>query len=199
MAHVLTLTGPSGSGKSTAVSMLEHCSPKRFRAQLIPKYTTRPPREQLERDAICVDALPSTCDLIYEQYGVRYGLDTDCLYDKLSAGISPIVILNDVRAVEDVRQAFGRLTCSLFVFRESPSEERQLRLARQRGLADEAEVRLRFRKAQAIFRIYIENIHMFDHVLLNVGDVEHLGRQVKAVVKKLISESPLALRLGSQS
>jgi hypothetical protein len=43
----------------------------------------------------------------------------------------------------------------------------------------------RYERAQTIFRIYIENIHLFDHVVVNSGSFEELEIQVRQIVKGL--------------
>ena len=44
---------------------------------------------------------------------------------------------------------------------------------------------MRFKKAQTIYRIYIENIQLFDHVIINSGTFEELEMQVRQIVKSL--------------
>jgi hypothetical protein len=93
------------------------------------------------------------------------------------------VILNDVRAVEDVRSTFHEHVRSLFIFRHNPfSEEYQTELRESRG--DEVGD-IRFDKARTIYRIYIENIQMFDHVIINSGSLEELESQIIQIVKSL--------------
>ena len=106
MAYVITLTGPSQCGKSTIRNFLLEQAGDGFNPVIFKKYTTRSPRE-FEDDAICIKDMPAKCDLVYEQYGVRYGFQFDKLYDLLEKGKSPIIVLNDVRAVEDVRTALA--------------------------------------------------------------------------------------------
>lgn len=185
MPSVITLTGPSGSGKSTALGYLLRLSNKDFQPVLVPKYTTRHSRRDDYGEAVSVRTIPKTCDLVYEQYGVRYGLRVRTLFDHLAKGESPVVILNDVRTVQDVRTALGPLVRSIFVFREHPSLETQRRLAEARDVRDEDDVRRRFDKAQAIYRIYIENIQLFDHVIINSGSRRPLKSQVHQIIEGL--------------
>src|ERR1044072_3531807 len=100
MPHVITLTGPSGAGKSTALQELLRCAKKSFAPLRVPKFTTRDPRSDDAGEAISVERIPDKCDIVYEQYGVRYGLSLTTLFEGLASGRSPIVILNDIRAVE---------------------------------------------------------------------------------------------------
>ncbi len=45
----------------------------------------------------------------------------------------------------------------------------------------------RFDKAKAIYRIYIENIHLFDHVILNVADFKYTHKQIEHIVNNIKS------------
>jgi len=185
MPNVITLTGPSGSGKSTVLGYLLRFGQKDFRTVLVPKFTTRQSRRDDQGEAVSVQAIPKNCNLVYEQYGVRYGLSVETLFDCLARGESPVVILNDVRTVQDVRTALGPLVRSLFVFRERPSLETQIRLAETRNVNNSDDVRKRFDKAQAIYRIYIENIQIFDHVIINGGSRIPLRSQVRQIINGL--------------
>jgi guanylate kinase len=185
MPNVITITGPSGSGKSTAFSYFLKSKNRIFKPILIPKYTTRAARDDDTAETLCVAAIPSECDLVYEQYGVRYGFDSQKLFDSLAIGNSPIVILNDVRTVEDVRAALGPVVKSVFVFREGPSLEKYRELGHSRNVQNEEDFNRRFNKAQAIYRIYIENIHLFDHVIINGRNRTALKTQVHKIVTGL--------------
>src|SRR5436305_3682655 len=121
MPAVITLTGPSGSGKSTVAHALLRFATADFRPVRVPKFVTRPSRIDDEGEATSVTAIPADCDLVYEQYGDRYGLRFSTLFGHLKAGETPIVVLNDVRVVEDVRRRLGAAVLSLFVFRRAPN------------------------------------------------------------------------------
>ena len=185
MPHVITITGSSRAGKSTTVDYLLNCGrfSQTFSPVLMRKYTTRPRRiDDNHEEVLCVNEIPAECDLVYKQYGAQYGLALSALFEHIAQEQSPIVILNDVRAVEDVRSAFGELARSLFIFRHDPSSEkyREELMESRKGAG-----RVRFDKARIIYRIYIENIQLFDHVIINSGPVEELEMQVGQIVKSL--------------
>jgi len=184
MPHVITITGPSRVGKSTTIRYLLACADRDFRPTLVSKYTTRSQRTDDKDDEVrCVKDIPPECDLVYDQYGARYGLELRTVFQCIANGQSPIVVLNDVRAVEDVRDSLGKLVRSLFIFRENPSStDYQKELVKSRGKED---AKPRFEKAQTIFRTYIENIHLFDHVIINSWTFGELEAQVRQIVKGL--------------
>lgn len=119
MANIITLTGASHCGKSFVRNLFLDNQTDDFKPVLFKKYTTRASRVT-DDDVICVDQIPETCDIVYEQYGNRYGFRFDDLFNHLVRGESPIVVVNDVRAVEDLRTAIGSQVVSLFIYRQPP-------------------------------------------------------------------------------
>ena len=193
MANIITLTGASQCGKSFVRKLFLEVNSNDFKPVLFKKYTTRANRVT-DDDVVCVEKIPDNCDIVYEQYGNRYGFRFDDLYNHLVNGESPIVVVNDVRAVEDLRAAIGSQVVSLFIYRRPPQlkafEDEELARVKGRGKdAQELAIRaakVRNDKAVAIHRIYIENIHLFDNVILNIsGAMDKTAVQVSHIVKKL--------------
>jgi guanylate kinase len=193
MAHVITITGPSGAGKSTTLRYLLESANDGFKPVMVPKFTTRPQHTDDEGEVTCVDAIPEECDLVYEQYGVRYGLALETIFEHLACQQSPIIILNDIRAVEDVRNCWKGLVRSIFIFRKLSLKEYRA-LVESRGVSDEESPDVRYQKAQTLYRIYIENIHLFDHVILNSDTFDELNKQVKEIVRGLRQKPNWPLR-----
>lgn len=131
------------------------------------------------------------CDLVYEQYGNQYGIRFAELYDCLKRGESPIVILNDVRTVEDIRVYLGKKCVSMFIFRSAPNIDDYERMGEERHTS-RIEVENRYKKATAIYRIYIENIHLFDKLILNVKDgTESLQAILEQLVEQICQKGPM--------
>lgn len=194
MAHIITLTGPAYCGKSTISRMFISYKGKNFDPVYVSKYTTRQARAN-DEDVICVKKIPKECDVVYEQYGVRYGIELESLYKLLEQGKTPIIVVNDIRAVEDIKAALGSLVISIFLYRKAAVYD-EFYLEEKERAADnviEEEIRktaqTRFEKAQAIYRIYIENIQLFDRVILNVFDQKHTKMQVENIVNCLVKDS----------
>ncbi len=125
------------------------------------------------------------CDMVYEQYGNRYGIYLSDLYDNIKHGKSPVIILNDIRTVEDLKTFLGDKCISLFVFRKSPKMEEYIKRGELRN-SDYDDAIIRYNKANSIYRIYIENIHIFDKLILNIqnGD-ESLNKILHQLVDTL--------------
>jgi len=181
---IITLTGASASGKSYVIEKIIEVSNEFhnmsvfFNPVPFPKYTTREYRasEIVKRqknefvDVISIDEIPLDCDLVYQTYGREYGLKTNDLKIKLNNGESPMVVINDVRAVEELKKCFKGNVLSLFLFRHVPNYEEFKEEANKRGNTSDNELLERYIKATALYRIYIENITIFDRVILNVKD-----------------------------
>lgn len=186
MARIITLTGPSQSGKSTAIDYFLSIKRKGYNPECIAKYTTREPREDdKSREVIYCDALPSSCDLVYQQYDNRYGLSLNSIQENLVNGITSIIVINDVRTISEVKRIFGPLCKSVFVFRKSPNYKEFKDEADSRGVTNEKIITKRLKKAEAIYRIYIENIHLFDNVIINAFNRTELKKQIKSIISNL--------------
>lgn len=195
MARLITLTGASGSGKSSAIRAFLEKEDAVFRPETIPKFTTRKPREDDNLDEVkCVKTLPKKLDLIYQQYDVRYGLAANQLSSALDQGRSPIVVLNDVRTISEVKALFGDLVLSIYVFRSAPSRRSFEDVAKARGqkVEDNLDLEKRLKKAEAIYRIYIENIHLFSRVLLNTRGYQELDLQVSKISRSISEQDRLS-------
>jgi guanylate kinase len=179
--RVVTLTGPSGCGKSTVVAELLACANSVFVPKLASKYTTRPARAEDGPEIISVSEIPQDCDLAYEHAGIRYGQRSVDVVEMMTEGVSPLVILSDVRSVSDLRRKLGPNVLSLYIHRANPSREVLLELAGQRnGAAEEYE--RRYEKARSAHRIYMDNISLFDHVVLNAHSLRWTRVQLQAIV-----------------
>jgi len=183
---IITLTGATSSGKSFLIEKIKEIAIEfrnngiNFSPASFPKFTTRKYRDneiaELKKgkscDVISVDEISSQCDLVYRTYGNEYGLMTKDLAKRLSQNECPIVIINDVRAVEELKKVFRGKVLSLFLFRHIANFDELQKSGKTRGNVSEKEVVERYIKATALYRIYIENITLFDRVILNVNDVE---------------------------
>lgn len=157
---------------------------KATRSVQIPKYTTRSARDDdRPEEVICCEELPSDLDLVYQQYGARYGLHSSKITEQLAQGNTPIVVLNDVRTIYEVKRLYGGIVKSIFVYRKAPRLDDFVNVAKVRsGPIDEQDIETRLKKAEAIYRIYIENIFLFDHVIINSQGRRELKMQVARIL-----------------
>lgn len=200
-AFIITLTGPSMCGKSYIIDRIMELEEKlyfqnkiEFHPVNIPKYTTRPYRlEEIESlqmgkriDVITCDKIPDDCELIYQTYGKKYGLSIKKVKDFLQNGQSPIIIINDVRVVEEIKKAFPQKVLALFLFREIPKLSSFEKIANERGNSSENETMDRYNKATTIYHTYIENIALFDRVILNPSRTNNSEDYAKIQIENVI-------------
>jgi guanylate kinase len=186
---IITLTGSSGCGKTHFTNKIIEFGEKLKSEgiQFVPKrhwkYVTRPYREteiieQLIKnkdsdnwtiDVKSVKTIPEDCDFIYRTYGDEYGCKKKDLQKYLNNGESPIIVINDVRVVEELKHKFPNQVLSLFLFREIiPDVKTHQKAGESRGGVSENKIFSRFERAVELYRIFIENIFIFDRVILDL-------------------------------
>jgi len=195
MSNILTLTGPSQAGKSTAINYFLKANYSNYSPVCLPKFTTRPPRgDDSPQEVICCKSLPKNCDLVYQQYDFRYGLNSDDIISNLKQNKTVILILNDVRTIYEVKRMFGDICYSIFLFREAPNRDKFIEISKARGGTSIEQINKRLKKAEAIYRIYIENIQLFDKVIINSFEKKELKIQVKNIIKLVSNINSLYLK-----
>lgn len=208
-SFIITLTGPSMSGKSYVMKKIQLeqdvllSQSIYFEPVRVTKYTTRSYRiEEIRQknlgeqvDVESVAEIPENCNLIYRTYGKEYGISLECLNDFLNDGKSPVIVINDVRVVEELKAHFPGRVLSLFLFRKIPEKKDFESVSASRGNVAKKEQQQRYEKAISIYRTYIENITLFDRVILNVKDyygnsdeIDYTGLQIHNVIKGVIEK-----------
>lgn len=169
-----------------------------FHPASIPKYTTRPYRIEEIRDISkgkrvdveSCEKIPDDCELKYQTYGKKYGLSIKDIEKHLNNGESPVIIINDVRVVEEIKKYFPEQVLALFLFREIPKLSSFEKIANDRGNTSKDETIDRYNKATAIYRTFIENIALFDRVILNPkrseNSIDYAQIQIENVVKGVL-------------
>lgn len=203
-SFIITLTGPSGCGKSYIMQRIMQLKGFLeseglfFDPVIFPKFVTRPMRlseikESIEGkpiDIISVDNIPDDCDLRYQTYGKQYAIRLSEIRALLEREKSPVVVINDVRAVEEIKREFPNRVLALYLFREIPKKSSFEKEAMQRGGGALQESEERFNKATAIYRTYIENIGLFNRVILNVGNentIDYARIQLENLIRSILT------------
>lgn len=179
MFSIITLTGPSGSGKSEILKMASNLDSSYV---ILPKYTTRARRNDDDSSIINVDSLPDNCDYRYTQYGKEYGFSSDAIYECCAKGKKPIVIINDEDTLRKLHNRFGNNVKSYFVHRGKPSLNKLIAICNSRGVTDPDSINTRFEVANNIYRMYTENIRLFDSIILNVGTIDETQKIVEQIL-----------------
>lgn len=191
-AFIITLTGPSACGKGLVTEefieyskiIRERCIdfyPFMFQKDVTRSYRMEEALKLVKGNENAIDVnsvktIPEEDDIVYRTYGDEYALNSCELSKALKNNRSPIVVINDIRVVEELKRLFKGQVLSLFIFRHIiPDIEHHQRAGANRGGTSSSKILSRYEKAVALYRVFIENIHIFDRVILNVGD-KHLAR-----------------------
>lgn len=113
MNKLFVLSGASGIGKSTLLFQLV----KEKLCYCAPKYSERLARRG-EDDIIHVPNIYDNkiaCDVIYEIYNIKYGINTTEIKRKLQTG-NQIIIVSDIEALRKIRTAFGGSVAIVYIF-----------------------------------------------------------------------------------
>jgi hypothetical protein len=114
-------------------------------------------------------------DLVYENYGTRYGIHFDGIWRGLQHGVFQVAVVSNIDALNYLRNVFGALVVLVFVHSEmSAAEYLQLEAAS----IDSDYVQARSKDFEMAFRFYHRNFLAFDHVLLSSGTPEDLYDQI---------------------
>lgn len=202
---IITLTGPSACGKGLVTEAIIEYSKilQKNRIAFYPfiftKDVTRPYRFnealsilrniQIDVNSIC--AIPENDDLVYRTYGDEYALSTCTLTKALAENKSPIVVINDIRVVEELKRIYKGQVLSLFIFRHIiPDVEQHKKASADRGGVSAQKTLSRYEKAVALYRVFIENIHIFDRVILNVreNDIDLTKLQARRIIDGVLNE-----------
>lgn len=178
MKYIIALMGPSQSGKSFVIKKILNNAAEGFKPVLVAKQTLRALRID-EQEALArgeqIDVEPVekiTADLVYQTYGKRTGVSIDKLVSIANAGCVPVVVINDIMAMAKLKKECLKrdkdiCVISVFLFRRIPVRNEYFEESKRRGNVNDAETEQRFDKAKTVYRIFIENMHMFDYVMLN--------------------------------
>ena len=178
MKYIIALMGPSQSGKSFVIKKILNNFSEGFKPVLVAKQTLRALRID-EQEALArgeqIDVEPVekiTADLVYQTYGKRTGVSIDKLVSIANEGCVPVVVINDIMAMAKLKKECLKhdkdiCVISVFLFRRIPVRNEYFEESKRRGNVNDAETEQRFDKAKTVYRIFIENMHMFDFVMLN--------------------------------
>jgi len=168
----MIVVGSPGSGKDELVRAVNRLG--RQHAEVVPKHTDRARNKKKDgKEMICPGdrgfALEA-CDLVYENFGSRYGIQTRRIWAGLRSGVFQVAVVSNVSAINNLRRTFGELVVLVYVHSEvTPDQYRTLETCSGYG---KQYVESRARKYRMAFDAYLENYLAFDHVFIYVKGAE---------------------------
>ncbi|CAD6494277.1 MAG: Guanylate kinase [Candidatus Argoarchaeum ethanivorans] len=190
-SRLYIISGSSGSGKTELLDLIQNQATSK--AVLAPKYSTRNERKGEFDDIRHVDRIDDEeYTFVYPMNNYTYGIKAEEITDLLGRGYNVFIILSDLRIVEEVKQFFGSIAVSLYIFRnlsadqlEKVLEEREM--ARGINPVDtvplERQRQTRLNRLYFIQRKYVDNITLFDHIILNIRKPQDMLQQVINLVE----------------
>jgi guanylate kinase len=197
VSRIYILSGGSGSGKTELLNSMLKSRPE-F-AITPPKYSNREKRNK--DDDINTISLDDFNDraytFVYSMNNNIYGFKAAEIIDCLKQGKSVFIIISDLRIIEEFKQHFGSLVSVIYIFRNISEDELNAILERRESennkYADEilkdTENKIRKNRLYLIQRQYVENIALFDHVILNrANKKEEMYEQLNNIVRAYSDE-----------
>jgi len=179
---LFVVVGASGAGKGVLLRSVRDMGERHV--VVIPKVTTRSPKTTDGPEMISVSSIDlKRYDIQYGNYKAQYGISSREVYLGLRSGRHCLVICSNMKiAIPQLKEIFGPLMKLVYLYAPITPEvtEENQRLI---GATRSDETKVRKDKVSVIFRYYIDNIGIFDHVLLNVGDPEDLSDQMFRLVQ----------------
>ncbi|WP_224372339.1 hypothetical protein [Hyalangium versicolor] len=192
------LDGPTGAGKSAAI---EHIMRRHGASCVVgAKLTTRPRRPtDSDWEFQFVDGIPEHLrEFRYSSVGWQYAIDVSEIEHTLESGRSYFTVCTDPTVIRLLRRRFPVIV--VYVHRLlSPQEVAVLLETRQ--IKGPEETRLRSTELEEALSRYAKNIGLYDFVVLNVGGVSNLYKQVDSILSECVDRfaDPGPLRVAQDS
>ena len=172
--EIILLDGASGVGKSTILQYLKN----EYSDQLYvgSKLTNRQGRiGDTEWEFKFVEIIPKNSKYSFQSVGYYYAIDFEELTNIIKQGITYVISCTDRNTIEKIKNDFP--TISIYVYRaQTRMQVNQLLI--DRGLQNEIDIKIRLAEYDLIISKYIENINLYDYVILNIGTVHELYCQI---------------------
>lgn len=189
--RLFIISGTPTSGKTTLINMIR-LEPS-LNAVVVPKYATRSWRNVSDDTQYNATVSDKAFDFTYPYHNNRYGVSVQAIYDILSRGFNGFIIVSPPRIVRQMKQVLGSLATTIYLH-SNRAEAELVEIVTQRRNATgvyrniltqelDKEVRTRTINMRVVRRQYVENIALYDHVLLNTASQENLLLQLKNIVR----------------
>lgn len=174
---LFVVAGTPGSGKDEIIRAVGDLG--EFHAQIVPKHASRYRQQDDGAEMICMDDPDwdlDACDIVYENFGTRYGIKTKHIWDGIYRGVPQLLVVSAVSATMSLQQTFGELVRFIYVH-SGMNESEFAEQARSRGY-DAEYTSARIERYRSAFDLYVRNVERFDHVLIHAAENEDLYDQI---------------------
>ncbi len=186
--RIYIICGGSGFGKSLLLNMVTNSHNDELRASIPKKFTTRLSRSKSDdvKTVIEEELNKEEYTFVYAMNGHMYAYRASCVISLLKKGRNVFLIISDLRLIDEIKKFFGALVTVIYVFRNMTDKEFD-KVQEHRdvngNIITSEEIKIRRNRLYLIQRQYVENISLFDHVILNrSGKIDELYMQIKNLV-----------------
>jgi guanylate kinase len=189
--RIYILSGGSGSGKTEVLNAMLKKNPDT--AVTPPKYSDREKRN-LDDDIITIpinDFNKGKYTFVYAMNNNIYGFKASDIIKCLKKGKNVFIIISDLRIIEEIKKHFGSLVSVIYIFRNMTEDEltkiletRDKEKLDSSSITEDTANKIRKNRLYLIQRQYVENIALFNHVILNRKDKkEEMYEQLRNIVQ----------------
>jgi hypothetical protein len=175
---IFIIVGGSYSGKDELVTAMQRMAFGRI--VNYQKATNRPVRGSDRGELRHFDDIPETFDIKYNAQGFTYGISTLELWENLRDGKISLLVVSDLRAIEDVVGVFGPVCTRIYLHANFNFAE--IRQMMKKDAITPREIEERVGTIRALQRTYVDQMPRFEHVLLNTAEPEDLYDQAFNIV-----------------
>ena len=181
---LIMLYGASGVGKSHILNIIKKNVYQEV--DIGKKYSTRARRLNDNSDMRVGLASIDTdlCDLVYSLYGYDYGIDTNEIIQSIKAGRIFIMVVQDICTIKKLKNKISKTT-TIFVYRTFDKNNYN-EIVQERGVNNQ-DKEVRIKSYSIIHNEYLDNIGLFDDVILNIGDINRLSKTTNHIIRKFHS------------
>jgi guanylate kinase len=171
--RIIIIAAGSFAGKDDLVNAMIHIEPNKVTAYQ--KGTTRPKQsdDKNELKHFSAEKLPDTYDLIYEANNYQYGISTIGLWNELAREKIVLIVLSDLNLIKSLKQKFNQICSVIYLHANTDKDE----LEKARKVMSSDVFSKREKSIAKLHEIYVNNMNIFDHVLLNTSESEDLYEQ----------------------
>lgn len=191
VARIYILAGGPGAGKTELLNLIKNKSS--LNSISPPKYSNRNPRDRND-DVIRTDSKEFDKEeftFVYSMNNNIYGFKAVDIINCLREKKNVFIILSDIRVIEEFKKFFGVYVSVIYIFRNMNEKEltRILNKRKEKKInnlvqeSEDTEKKIRMNRLYLIQRQYVENIALFDHVILNRKNKKmEMYKQLKNIV-----------------
>lgn len=190
------VVGNPASGKDQLIRAVNTLG--KLHADIVPKHTDRPQRIDDGNEMICKYTFDingnlvrnpnynmERCNIHYENYKTKYGVDTDNIWEGLSKGVHQVLVVSNIKALNQLKEIFGNLAVIIYIYSEVTKEEYLQQEKRNfknktsnNKLSIDKYLKEREKNFDMAYKLYEENFMLFDHVFIFTDREEDLYDQI---------------------